>query len=326
MAVAPLVPRNIEGRKIPNPSLTGATSVFSTQIRRKLEFFDIIHYNNSTEAFVPPRQPCGCIPMRLFTYLQFYGAIDMYDKSMIAQLLPSEMIIKNYIHGNPDCNYERYLLEFVNASDFFRTKSGGDIYQSPESEENGQCDCISTSYQLDFKLIASKTALQAKSILYPSKTEIVKGVFVTSEPKVKNGSIKATRIHAALREYDFEGLQKLRTTTIKKQGVENDIIELLKTLETRKHLLLFFPYKFIFNDKYEFLAGIAQIQNALNSDFRCAMQYRTHEVGADFDTYIAFIYDDKIVFMIENAAHLSYIDSVNLTKSPVYMRLLDYSW
>lgn len=90
--------------------------------------------------------------------------------------------------------------------------------------------------------------------------------------------------------------------------------------------IFYFPYKFIFNDKYEFLAGIAQIQNALNSDFRCAMQYRTHEVGADFDTYIAFIYDDKIVFMIENAAHLSYIDSVNLTKSPVYMRLLDYSW
>ena len=185
----------------------------------------------------------------------------MYDKSMIAQLLPSEMIIKNYIHGDPDCNYERYLLEFVNASDFFRTKSGGDIYQSPESEENGQCDCIPTSYQLDFKLIASKTALQAKSILYPSKTEIVKGVFVTSEPKVKNGSIKATRIHAALREYDFEGLQKLRTTTIKKQGVENDIIELLKTLETRKHLLLFFPYKFIFNDIIDAIKLVLQTQS-----------------------------------------------------------------
>lgn len=107
----------------------------------------------------------------------------MYDKSLIAHLLPSEMIIKNYIHGDPDCNYEKYLLEFVNASDFFRAKSDGDIYQSPESEENGQCDCISTSYQLDFKLIASKTALQARSILYPSKTEIVKGVIVTSEPR-----------------------------------------------------------------------------------------------------------------------------------------------
>ena len=263
--------------------------------------------------------PCG------FSFV-VNGAIDMYDKSLIAHLLPPEMIIKNYIHGDPDCNYEKYLLEFVNASDFFRVKSDGDIYQSPESEENGQCDCISTSYQFDFKLIASKTALQARSILYPSKTEIVKGIIVTSEPKVKNGSIKATRIHAALRGYDFEGLRELRITAIKKQGVENDLIELLETLETRKNLLLFFPYKFQFKTKHEFLIGITQIQNALNSDFRCAMQYRTHEVGADFDTYVAFIYDDRIVFMIENGAHLSYIDSVNLTKSPVYMRLLDYCW
>ena len=103
--------------------------------------------------------PCG------FSFV-VNGAIDMYDKSLIAHLLPPEMIIKNYIHGDPDCNYEKYLLEFVNASDFFRVKSDGDIYQSPESEENGQCDCISTSYQFDFKLIASKTALQARSIIY----------------------------------------------------------------------------------------------------------------------------------------------------------------
>ena len=71
--------------------------------------------------------PCG------FSFV-VNGAIDMYDKSLIAHLLPPEMIIKNYIHGDPDCNYEKYLLEFVNASDFFRVKSAGDIYQSPESK------------------------------------------------------------------------------------------------------------------------------------------------------------------------------------------------
>ena len=48
MAAAFLVRENTENRKIPNPSLTGITSVFSPQIRRKLEFSDIIHYNNST--------------------------------------------------------------------------------------------------------------------------------------------------------------------------------------------------------------------------------------------------------------------------------------
>ena len=48
MAVASSVQSNAEDHKIPNASLTGITSVFSAQIRRKLEFSDIIHYNNST--------------------------------------------------------------------------------------------------------------------------------------------------------------------------------------------------------------------------------------------------------------------------------------
>lgn len=48
MAALSLERKNAENRKIPNPSLTGVTSVFSAQIRRKLEFSDIIHYNNST--------------------------------------------------------------------------------------------------------------------------------------------------------------------------------------------------------------------------------------------------------------------------------------
>ena len=56
------------------------------------------------------------------------------------------------------------------------------------------------------------------------------------------------------------------------------------------------------------------------------MQYRIHEVGSDYDTFFAFIYDGKIVFMIEEMAHLSYIDSVDLRQSPVYMRLLNNSW
>lgn len=168
--------------------------------------------------------------------------------------------------------------------------------------------------------------MQARSILSPSKTAIEKGVILTSGAKVKNGKIKATRIHAALRGYDLKGLQKLRTTKIKEYGIENDIIEFLETLGTRKNLLLFFPYEFVFQRKYEFLAGITQIQNALDSDFRHAMQYRTHEVGTDFDTYFAFLYNGKIVFMIAETAHLSYIDGVELNQSPIYVRLLINSW
>ena len=52
---------------------------------------------------------CSLAAVRLFSGC---GDIDMYDKTLVAHLLPPEMIIKNFIHGDPDCNYEKYLLSF----------------------------------------------------------------------------------------------------------------------------------------------------------------------------------------------------------------------
>ena len=45
MAAITAVQKNCENRKIPNPSLTGATRVFSPQIRWKLEFNGVTPYN-----------------------------------------------------------------------------------------------------------------------------------------------------------------------------------------------------------------------------------------------------------------------------------------
>ena len=196
-------------------------------------------------------------------------------------------------------------------------------YTPPENERFGQCDCISGLYQMDFKLIASKTALQARSILSEGKVTIAKGVTITVAPKVKGGSIKATRIHAALRDYSFKMLRELRKKTTKKQGVENDIYELLETLETRKNLLLFFPYSFSFDNEHEFREGVLQIQEAISNDFQFAMQYR-HNVANIFNTYMACVYDEHIVFMEETKNHFSYVDSIELCKSPVYLNLSRY--
>ena len=243
----------------------------------------------------------------------------MIDQSLRAFLLPSEMIIKKFVKNEKNCNYEKYLLEFVNESPFFRNKSKGEIYEAPLKEDQGQCDCISSVYQMDFKLIASKTVLQARSILSPSKTLIVKGAFMSGAPKREKGKISATRIHAALRDYDFNALCALRNNAPKQQGIENDICDLLETLETKKNLLLFFPYEFTFQNSHEFKEGVSQIQNALRKDFRYAMQYRHHVVTNKFDTYMAFVYDDKIVFLEENNTNFSYVDNVELSKSSVYI-------
>ena len=247
----------------------------------------------------------------------------MIDNTLTASLLPSELIIRNFIIGEPDCNYEKYMLEFINESSYFRNKSEDELYVSPNSEEKGQCDCITEKYQLDFKLIASKTLLQAKSIFSTSKTLIGQCMVVTGPPKVQGKAIKATRIHAALRAYDFEMLCELRKNHTKIQGVENDIYELLETLETKKNLMLFFPYKFTFDNEYIFEDGVTQIQQVLSNDFQNAMQYRKL-VDDVHDTYMAFIYDENIVFMEAKNNTFQYIDSVKLVKSCVYQKLLRY--
>lgn len=247
----------------------------------------------------------------------------MNDTTLAAHLLPPELIIKNFIHGEPDCNYEKFLLEFVNNSDFFRKKSELQLYRPPFSESNGECDCISDKYQLDFKLIASNTILQASSILSLQKTVIAKGVTITGGPKVRNRRIKATRIHAALREYDIHSLRKLREKPTSKQGIENDIFELLETLETNKNLLLFFPYRFTFETEYEFSEGVEQIQTCLNNDFRYVMEYRNCVIQGR-DTYMSFIFDGHIVFLKTDNNTLNFVDSVELTKSPIFLNLARY--
>lgn len=248
----------------------------------------------------------------------------MIDQSLKASLLPSEMIIKKFIKNEMACNYENYLLEFVNESTFFRNKSKGEMYEAPLKEDQGQCDCISSVYQMDFKLIASKTILQARSILASRKTVIAKGVYISESPKKVGGKILATCLYAALRDYDFDALCALRNNAPKQQGIENDICDFLETLETKKNLLLFFPYEFTFQNRHEFKEGVSQIQNALRKDFRYAMQYRHHVVTNKFDTYMAFVYDDKIVFLEENNTNFSYVDNVELSKSSVYMTLKNY--
>ena len=250
----------------------------------------------------------------------------MIDKTLKAKLLPASLVIKNFVEGEQHCNYEEYLLEFINKSSYFLEKSQNALYIVPESESNCECDCNSLLYKLDFKLIASKTALQGRSIFSSGITTLNNGgIIMTGSPKVGNGSMQTTRIHAALRSYSFEKLCELAKNKSKKQGLENDIYEFLDTLSTKKNLLLFFPYQFEFETDYAFDLGVEQIRQALQDDFKVAMKYRNF-ICENFDTYLCFIYDEKIVILEEKDSDFCYIDAVSLDESPIYQKLLNYSW
>ena len=135
------------------------------------------------------------------------------DPTMEAKMLSAPLIIKNYVHGEIAYDYEQYMLELINCSDWFSKKYPGG-FQKPISEANGECDAINENYQLDFKLLASKTAMQAKSILSP-QIYTMNGATSFCGSRV-DGCIQSTRIFAAFRRLSLDDLIRTRDSSSKK--------------------------------------------------------------------------------------------------------------
>lgn len=251
------------------------------------------------------------------------------DNTLTVKLLPAPLICENFVQGIDFCNYECYLLEIINASKYFRDKSKGKKYRAPLSEAHGEYDCVSDNYSLDFKLVGGKTALQARSLFSMGIHQIDKGVRAYCAPKKRSSDsdykpIKVTRIFAILRSMSMEELKVTRYSKNRKQGIDTDIKSFLKTLETKKNILMFFPYEFFSETDNNFSIVISNIIESLNKDFSISLEYRK-EVAPEFDTYFIFLYDGFFVLLKENRGKLEILDKVKETASPVYLKLKSYT-
>ena len=251
------------------------------------------------------------------------------DNTLTAKLLPAPLVCKGFISGMDDCDYEIYLREVVNASEYFRRMSGGAVYTAPPEEAHGEWDCISANYSIDFKLIASETALRARNLFSSGIHKMAEGITVYTVPKITSDNpkykpIQATRIFAALRSLDLATLKTIRNSKEKTQGIETDIRALLETLETQKHILMFFPYEFFTETDNDFSTVISEVIEVLSQDFSEAFKYRK-EVAPEFDAYFMFIYSGKFVIMELCENELKLIDTVAKTSSPTYMKLKDFT-
>ena len=111
------------------------------------------------------------------------------DPRIKYKFLPPATVIKNFVDGEEDCNYEKYLLELLNHSNYFEKKGKGEYCHPPE-ESHGECDAISPNYELDFKLLASSSFLQAQSILSLSVSKIDDGIIAYGSCKKVLTSLK----------------------------------------------------------------------------------------------------------------------------------------
>lgn len=242
--------------------------------------------------------------------------------TMNVKMLPAPLVNKGFVIGESNCNYEIYLRELLNNSPWFCERYPG-VFIEPISESHGENDAINDYYQLDFKLFASSTALRANNLLSPQIYKVLEGVVLYGDSKKKNTTLKASRVFAVFRDYTLGELYQLRAMNVKEHSIENDIVSVLKVLETQKNILLFFPYIFSFEESPTNKEAITSIAEGLNSDFKNAFIYRNN-VAERFDTYLTCIYNNRFLLFQLIDHELVLCDEVKTELIPTYCKLMEY--
>ena len=169
---------------------------------------------------------------------------------LMLKMLAAPVTVRNYVKNDPLCNYEFYMVELLNHSQEMR-KHHPQAFVWQGDQAHAECDAYSGDYGIDFKLIASQSRMKATSNLSSQYTLLPNGVTLTHESKAtfldREKEMTVTRMHAALRQTSLEDLERIRNDT-SLLPFEKDIQVFLKKLETKKNLLLFYPYEFSFTD------------------------------------------------------------------------------
>lgn len=246
----------------------------------------------------------------------------MSDPQLMIRPMPPSAVISGFVKGVQDCNYEIYLRELVNSSAHFLDK-GKSTYREPPSEEDGQCDAVAEEYELDFKLLDSKTRLMADSILKMRPVVLAPGVTSLVRCRKPDGKVVATNLRAVLRRLSVEDLMGMRHAKTNRDTFASDTLQVLKVFEVKKHVLALLPYIFSLGQQ-DYTGDSAELIRAvINDSFASLFLYR-EKVSPGYDSYLTTVFSDS--FLIFRFAHgeFSLVDSVSTDNAPTYNRLLCY--
>ena len=250
----------------------------------------------------------------------------MKPELMLRQL-DAPVTVKNFVRNDPLCNYEFYMVELLNHSAEMRRLHPQEFLWH-QSQAHAECDAYSGDYGIDFKLIASQSSMKASSLLSPRYQIDENGFIVGYEGKrdklnVEN-EITVTRMHAALRQSTLDDLERIRNGE-SLQTFEKDVRIFLEKLETKKHLLLFYPYEYRFSGDQRPADGIEILTAALQKSFVSAFRYRSKHLPM-FETYLTTMYYDDFVLLRIVKDQLNLMDVVPGWQCPTYDHLRQYDW
>ena len=245
------------------------------------------------------------------------------------KLLPTTLLISKFIDGDPNSNYEIYLREFLNSSEFFLQKSKGETYSGPPIENDGQCDCISSNYKIDFKMLISKSMAQGKSIFSDSISQIIPGAYAYGSSKKSPSDkdykpIEATVLHNFFRDKSINDLFEIDSTNKSTSQAINDVKSTLNSVNKPKNILCMLPYSYVFDNETDYNSQEKTAVKTISCDYTSFCQYRL-SVQPKFETYISFVFHNYFIILQYLKGGLIVVDKISLDKSKTFQHLLKIS-
>lgn len=122
------------------------------------------------------------------------------------RILPTQLIVSDFISGYDNCNYEFYVRDFINSSRHFLKKSSNEPYLPPLSETMGQGK---REFSTSITHIGNCIALYGESNKTSKDTDYKE--------------IKATYLHTAFRNLSYNELCEMTETEYRQHGFERDV-------------------------------------------------------------------------------------------------------
>ena len=250
----------------------------------------------------------------------------MKPKLLLRQL-DAPVTVKHFVRNDPLCNYEFYMVELLNHSPQMRRLHPQEFIWH-ESQAHAECDAYSDSYGIDFKLIASQSSMKASSLLSPRYQIDENGHIVGYEEKrdkpVGENRTDVPAMHLTIRSLSLEDLERIRRG-VELTTAEKDVRVFLEKLETKKNLLLFYPYEYRFPDHLRPDDGAQRLTQALQRSFVSAFLYRGKRLP-EYETFLTTVYYDDFVLYRVADSRLHLMDVVPGSCCPTFEHLRRYDW
>ena len=222
-------------------------------------------------------------------------------------LLPIMMISKKNVNGHK-VNYEKYLIELLNASLNFMKLTKSEKFREITKQSNGECDAETSDYQIDFKLLVPTDFMQYKTMTLPNVDykNINQGFISVKNNKNSLNEDLKTKANNAFVNYIGNLCLKNKEELLNLKNEESILKSSINNMLVDKNILAFIPCSF--DDKINGLSFIKRVFGSLLS------------VRDDLnkDTFITFLQGNYFYIIQYNNGEYVLFDKVHKIMLPTF--------